>query len=377
MRKILHIITGLEVGGAERSLANFIVAERSGLYRHSIVVLAGLGHFGPILQAAGISVAALNIRNLSGLPSAAATLIRVLRERRPDVIHGWMYHGALVASVAACIAPGAPKVAWNIRQSLTDLKAEKPGTRRVIRALATLPLRVDALVYNSTRARLDHEVAGFPSAQAMLIPNGFDTARWRPDCAARMALRRELNIADDARVLGFVGRYHPVKNVPGFLMAARRLLETKPKWHLLVAGEGIGNGNPALAPLITALPHDRVHFLGRRDDIERIMPAFDLFCLSSESEAFPNVLGEAMACGIACVATDVGDCRLLLDGCGTIVPPGNPMALAHALMEAAELDDSRREQLGRSARHRIEKQYGLGATIASYQALYASMTKGM
>lgn len=374
MTNILHIITGLETGGAERSLANLALMERSGQFRHHIVSLAGLGRYGPELMDAAIPVTALNIGTGQGLRTAYVRLRRLVNEISPSIVHGWMYHGSLAASAVTLRVHRRPALAWNIRHTLTELDREKRGTRMVIRALPWIPGRPRAIIYNSHRARAAHELFGFPVGVGHVVPNGFDTNRWRPDSNARAALRQQFAIADDAIVIGYVGRYHPIKNVPSLLSAVRIVLEQEPRAHLMVAGEGILPSNRELASLIAALPKGRAHLLGQRKDIEAVMPAFDIFALSSDSEAFPNVLGEAMACGLPCVATDVGDCRLLLDGCGSIVPPGETQALADELLAMVRSPDAARWTLGAAARSRIQQQYSMAATIDSYRALYTSLT---
>lgn len=372
---MLHIITGLGTGGAERSLFNLAAAGPDTGFVHSVVSLANPGHYGPLLRQRGVAVAAFDMPGAAGLPSALVRIRTLIRRGRPDIVQGWMPHGNLIATAAAAMAGRTVGLAWNIRQSLYDLRDEKLTTQWIIRALKALSCRPDAILYNSYQARAHHEALGFAPAHGRVIPNGFDTGRWKPDAQRRAALRSALDIGDAAPLAGFVGRFHALKDVPTFMEATAIAMAQNPKLHIVMVGDGLARDNAALAPLFAALPPQRFHALGPRDDIEAILPAMDFFCLSSISEAFPNVVGEAMASGLPCIATDVGDCARLIDGHGRIVPRGDPAAMAAAISDLARMDVARRAEIGKAARARIEAGYSLRATVDAYTQLYDSMMK--
>ncbi|AMG74732.1 Glycosyl transferase group 1 [Sphingopyxis granuli] len=343
--------------------------------RAHVVSLGGRGHYAPVLEAHGVPVDSLGIGEGVSLASAVRHLRRIVRRARPELIQGWMYHGSLAASVAGMFAGRRVPVAWNIRQSLYDIGTEKTGTRWVIRALTRLSRRPRAIVYNSHQARAHHEDFGFAPARGVVIVNGFDAQRWRPDAQRRRAVRGALGLGDDDLLLGFVGRYHPIKDVPTFLDACARAMAAERRLHVALVGEGLNEENPALASGFARLPAERVHMLGRRSDIEAVMAAFDLFCLSSASEGFPNVLGEAMATGLPCIATDVGDCARVLGGHGRIVPPGDAATMANSISEICQLTTEERQAIGAAARQRIVDNYGFGATLDANRALYDTLTK--
>jgi glycosyltransferase involved in cell wall biosynthesis len=371
--RILHIITGLDQGGAERSLVNLLESDLGRRFDHHVLSLGGPGYYGPLLRARGIAVDPLSLAGLRSIAGGICRLRRVVRDFRPDVVQGWMYHGNLVAELAAFGGPAA--TAWNVRQSLYDIGTEKLGTRAVIRLLRHLSSRPRAILYNSYQARAHHEAFGFASAPGRVIANGFDTARWRPDAARRATFRAELGVGAEVPVLGFVGRFHPQKDVPTFLDAVGEAMTAQPDLHVAMVGEGLGAENDALAPWREKLPRARFHPLGRRGDIEAILPGFDFFCLSSSSEAFPNVVGEAMAAGLPCIATDVGDCARLMGGIGRIVPRGDSAQMAEAISEMASMDLARRAEIGEAARARIVAVYSLDATVDAYTELYDSVMK--
>lgn len=372
---VLHIITGLATGGAERSLFNLAVADPTGGFSHSIVSLTGMGHYGPLLRANGVPVHALRISGAASLLAAPFKLGKLVRQISPDIVQGWMPHGNVAATVAASMARRPVRVAWNIRQSLYDLGAEKRATQWMIRGLKTLSQRPDAIIYNSYQGREHHEDMGFSPRRGIVIPNGFDTDRWKPNARHRSALRAAIGVGEGVPVGGFVGRFHSLKDVPTFMMASAVALAEVPELHIVMVGEGLTRENSALQSLFAKLPPQRFHSPGRRDDIEAILPGLDFFCLSSASEAFPNVLGEAMASGLPSIATDVGDCARLLDGHGRIVPRGDSARMAEAMVEMARMDIASRAKIGEAARARIATSYGLAATVDAYTQLYDSMMK--
>lgn len=373
--RILHIITGLGQGGAERSLVNLLESDLGRRFDHRVLSLGGAGHYGPVLRKQGIAVDTLELAGAGFAISGIARLRRLMRDFRPNIVQGWMYHGNLFAELAVGIFERSAATSWNIRQSLYDIGTEKNGTRAVIRLLRRLSLRPRAIIYNSYQSRAHHEGFGFVAPPGRVIPNGFDTKRWRPDAAARVAFRAALGVGPGTPVLGFVGRLHPQKDVPTFLAAASAAMAKQLDMHVAMVGEGLGPDSEALAPWREKLPRARLHLLGRRGDIEAILPGFDLFCLSSTSEAFPNVIGEAMATGLPCIATDVGDCTRLMGQTGRIVRPGDPCQMAEAICEVAAMDLARRGEMGEAARARIVAEYELGATVEAYAELYESMLK--
>nr|WP_287171644.1 glycosyltransferase [Mesorhizobium sp.] len=275
--------------------------------------------------------------------------------------------------LARAVSPGRPSLVWNVRHSLYDIAQERRGTRWAIRIAAALSRFVDRIVYNSDLSKLQHEAFGFCGAQASVIGNGFDTESWCPNLAARRETRRSLGLSDDDRLVGFVARYHPMKDVPTFLKALAIAMADDARLHCAMVGRDTGPDNPSLARLIANLPAARMHFLGQREDVHKLMNGFDLFCLSSWSEAFPNVLGEAMACGVPCVSTEVGDSRRIIGDTGFVVPRSDPEAMACALMKALAEPLSVRLERGKAARQRIEDNFSLQFCVNQYREVYEAL----
>lgn len=370
---IVHIITGLATGGAERTLYNLLQGGLLNHFDNHVVSLSDEGSLGPLIRALGVPVTTLCIRG--GQPSITGLikLRRVIRERKPHIIQGWMYHGNLVATLARTLAQGHPILAWNIRHSLYDLGHEKLITRQVIRAGKCLSLAPDAILYNSRLSRKQHQAFGFVSLNGRVIPNGVDVQRFSFTSSSRKRARAELSIPAEAQVVGHVARLHPMKDHQMFLGAAADLALRYPEMHFLLSGRDVLLTNVALVELIPPHLRNRFHLLGERSDVSDLMSAMDVFCQSSWSEAFPNVLVEAMAVGVSCVATDVGDSAVIVGDTGVVVPPRDKGALAAGIESLIKMPLDDRLRLGASARARAEGNYTLGAIVDEYASLYEEL----
>jgi glycosyltransferase involved in cell wall biosynthesis len=367
---IAHIITGLNVGGAERALYTLLTGGLNDGLENRVISLMGEGHYGPLLREAGIPVTCLNMRRGLPTPRVVMALRRAMRVAPSDIVQGWMYHGNLAASLVMQFKPKPAHLAWNIRLSLENLENLKRSTRLAIRAGAALSRRPDAIFYNSQRACEQHQAAGYAALDSHVIPNGFDAAKWQPNAGDRAKVRAELGLDDTDILLGFVGRNNPQKDIPNFLRALASVMPGFSQLHVMLVGRGLTEGQRSL---IDALPQDRVHLLGERHDVPALLRGLDVFCLSSESEGFPNVIGEAMCTGIPCVTTDVGDAATIVDGTGWIAPPRDATALAEAITTALALPPHLREAQGAAARERIIDLYSIDAIVGRYRLLYRSL----
>ena len=371
--KILHIITGLNVGGAERFLHELLANGLSTNCENRVISLSTMGEYGPKLEALGVLVTCLGMHPRRPSVQAIRVLQRCLQEFQPGIIQGWMYHGNLMASLATKLAPGKPSVVWNVRGALYDLGEQKRNTQWIIRLTKWISRQPNHILYNSHLSREHHQNFGFNSSNGIVIPNGFDTTLWKPDAEARQVTRETLRLVETDNLVGFVARYHPMKDIPNFLEAMAHLMPDDARLHCVMIGQDIGPENANLAHCFSKLPMERVHILGQRDNIHHLMPAFDLFCLSSNSEAFPNVLGEAMACGVPSVSTDVGDVRHLLGDTGKIVPMSDPRALSDALNSLLSIDARSRRLKVEAARRRIVENFSLPDITTRYANLYNSL----
>ena len=371
--KTLHIITGLSTGGAERALYNILQGGLADRFDNHIISLSNMGTIGRQIEALGVPVTALGMRPGRPTPSGLLRLRKVVGRLQPDLIQGWMYHGNLAATLARYACSVKPALLWNIRHSLYEIKDEKPLTRLVIRVNRFFSNAPDALLYNSRVARKQHEAFGFASFSGQVIPNGINCQQFAPSREPWQRVREELAIPSDALLVGHVARFHPMKDHANFLQAASMVARNFPNVHFLLTGRDITMDNLEITQHIPVDEQHRFHLLGERRDVPDLMSAMDVLSSSSRGEGFPNVLGEAMAVGVPCVATDVGDSAYIIGDCGVVVKPRDPKALASGIESLLALSISEREALGRQARVHIEKNFALAAIVARYATLYEEL----
>jgi glycosyltransferase involved in cell wall biosynthesis len=370
--QVCHIITSLDTGGAEMMLYKLLSAHDRERFAMEVISLMPMGAIGEKIQALNVPVRSLNVARGAFAPSALPRLKKWLRESQPDVVQTWMYHADLVGGLAARWA-GVPSIFWNIRNSTMGRHSGKQTTYRVAQTCARLSRRIPKrIVCCSSVAVTNHAAIGYAQDRFLQIPNGFDLSLFRPDPAARISVREEFNLAPEARLIGLVARFHPQKDHETFVRAAGLLHRFGIEAHYLLCGDGIDAKNEALAGLIAAEQmQPYVHLLGRRQDVPRLSAALDVAASSSAfGEAFPNVLGEAMACGVPCVATEVGESPIIVGDTGKIVPIRDPQSLADALREVLTLCPEEKRQLGAAARRRVEENFNLPDIVARYEHLY-------
>lgn len=360
--RILHIIGSLQTGGAESALTRICQATRATGLDHQVLVLGRTGPLERDLLNAGVPVLAPRVRPLDWVG------VMDLPGWRPQVLQGWMYHGSLAALALRSVWFPSASLVWNIRCGLDTPSLYRHSTRSLIRLLALLSSVPDRILYNAVSARMGHEEVGYARCWGEVIPNGFDLEAFRPDPASHASLRVELGLPAEVPIVGFIARFHAEKNPGLFLGALARLPR---EVHGLLAGPGMVPGNRALLGQVELLGlQDRVHLVGERRDMPRVMSALDLAVSASWNEGFSNALGEAQACGVPCVATDVGDSALIIGSLGRLVPPGDEEAMAASLSELLGLPPEARLALGRRCRQRMEALYSLPSVGQRYSGLY-------
>ncbi len=366
--RVVHIITGLGVGGAERMLVNLVTAPSASPIRHTVIALVKGGFYADSLRRAGIELHEMDVRRGPSAILALARTVALIRRLAPDIIQTWLYHADLVGLVAGLIA-GQRRVVWNLRCSDMDLARYHRTTRLLVRLLALLSPLPRAILSNSEAGRIWHQRLGYHPRQWAIIGNGVDETRFRPDPAARAAYRTRLNLEDDVIVAGMVARRDPMKDHEGLLAAVAAL--GRPDLALVLVGRGIDT-DPVLRDLAAACPGP-VRLLPQSDDVAGLMNAFDIAVLASRfGEGFPNVLIEAMAVGLPVVTTKVGDAAAIVGDAGLAVPPADEAALRTALTRLLD-EPGLRRQLADRARPRVETRFTLTAIRASFDSFYLSL----
>ncbi len=373
MIKVLHVITGLGVGGGEMMLYRLLKQLDRNWYSSTVISLASGGALKEQILALGVPVHELGLTLSRPMPTAYFRLKRLMRQIDPDVVQGWMYHGNL-AALAARRIPGLPPIFWGIHATL---QGERPFGR-VTSALMQLGARwstIPAATIYVARTSLDqHVMSGYARVNAHVIPVGVDTEAFRPDPAAREGVRNELGVPEHTPLVGMFARYHPGKDHGTFLQAIATLCSRAKSDALpvfVLAGTGITADHPALGPLIQRLGiGPQVRLLGERQDIPRLMAALDVYCSTSLSEACPTVLLEALASGVLCVATDAGDSRAIIGKFGHCVAFRSPSIVGATIAELLSRPAVERQMIGQAARLHAIEHFSLGAVANAYTDLW-------
>lgn len=370
--KIIHIITGLNDGGAEGVLYRLCKQDRTN--NHLVVSLSDSGKYGPMLEAMGVTVTTLNMSPGRPSPIAFIRLLQLLLRQKPDIVQTWMYHADLFGGLTARMA-GVNTVFWGIRQTTFKTGISKKSTVWIVQILAKLSFFVPSkIIVCAQKAIYVHEALGYDRRIMHFIPNGYDMESLRPGLDPKGAFKIGPNPDLLTPLFGMVARFGPQKDHVNLFDALAILRDRGIHFRCVLVGTGMDDSNEEITKWIFQRNlEDHVHLLGQRNDIPIIMNCIDIHVLSSESEGFPNVVCEAMACGTPCVVTDVGDAAFIVGDTGWVVPPSDPVALSVAIEEALmELNGSNWQNRTQAARDRIQENFSIERMVNEYNRLWNS-----
>lgn len=329
--KIAFLIRSLNYGGAERQLVTLAKGLRDRGHEVLVLVFYAGGPLETELYELGIRVCPLEKKGRWEIFRFLIRLLRRLRAERPDVVHGYLSEPNLVLVALKPFLRGL-KIIWGIRTSYMNLRDYDWLSTVSFKLSCRLARFADLIIVNSRAGFTYHVSNGFPDRKIVVVPNGIDTDRFRPDEEARRRLRAEWRIGTDHKLIGLVGRLDPTKDHRNFLEAARLLSYERKDVRFICVGDGPAHYRRALSEFAErAGLSDRLLWISARRDGGAVFSALDIAVSSSSGEGFPNVIGEAMACGIPCVATDVGDSAWIVGETGAVVPPRDPHALKAAI----------------------------------------------
>lgn len=374
MVRVMHVISGLDQGGAEAMLVRLLRGLDRASFSQSVVSLTTRGVYGDQVEALGIPLVTLGMTGFRSLPRALLRLRDVMRGWQPNVVQTWLYHADLLGLAAARSSVDAA-VAWNIRCSRLGPESAPPATRLLIRVLAEISASPDAVLFNSTAGLGSHQTSGYRPRRVEVIPNGFDLEEYRSDPMKRADFRAELGVDDDAFLVGMIARAHRMKSQSTFLSAAGRLRGMSRRVRFVLVGLNHTWSNASLVADIDQYGlRGRIDLLGLRQDVPRIMAGLDcLVSTSTSGEGFPNVIGEAMACGVPCVATDSGDSRLIIGDTGTVLPIGDVAGVVTGVSQLISETPEERRTRSERCRGRIVAQFELGQIARRYAEFYVDL----
>lgn len=369
--KIVHIITGLNNGGAEGVLYRLVTNDKKN--EHIVISMMDAGKYGPLLEVKNIKTYFLNLRRGSISISALINLKKILKIEQPDIVQTWMSHADLIGGIVARFT-GFKNIVWNIRHSKIEHTTSNLKTRAIILLSMFLSNAVPKkIICCSYKTYEDYSNNGYRKDKMEVISNGYDFEQFNQNIELRALIRKELNIAENDILLGMVGRCDPAKNHLG-LLEALSLVRKNINFKFLLIGRDLNINNELIVKKIKQLNlTENIILLDQRKDIPAIMNALDLHVLSSSyGEGFPNVIAEAMACGTLCVSTDVGDASVIVDQYGWVVQPNSPELLANAILKAIELktDASVWSNMKYDAKKHIIKSFSLSSMIEKYNFVW-------
>lgn len=374
---VLHFIHTIGGGGAETMLQNLAVSLDPARFRSVVVAINATPwpHIVRRLNEAGVTV-----HDLEGTaflqPATLSRLRAVLRVERPDIVQTWMHHADFVGGWVARLA-GVRKVVWSVHCREIHRNPGDSDRKMAIfsRALGFSSRFIPSRIVSCSAAAMeDHAALGYPQEKMRWIPNGIDADRFKPDVDAALDTRADLKLPAHEPVIGYVGRFHEMKDLPTFLRAAALLQARLPQAHFVFCGGVEVEMSAESRELLAKLPiRDQVRFESFRPDPWRLYPALNVFSLSSRTEACPMTVIEAMACGVPCVTTDVGDCARLLQGVGEVVPVRDPAALADAWERTLRMGTLERMGVCERSRQRALEHFTIAQAARQYEATYTEL----
>lgn len=373
--RVLHIIVGLGVGGAEFMLKRLIQSNPACIHETVVVSLTSLGMIGESLRTRGICVHTLGMSSFWHSPITLWRLIRIIRQYRPTIVQTWMYHADLLGGLAARLA-GSFSVVWNVRSTAIPQGALSV-TYLLVRLCAICSYFIpDRIICCANSSKTAHIKLRYAAHKMTVIPNGYDFSAFEPNLNSRTKVRLDFGFDDGNIVIGVVGRFDPLKDFHNFVTAASYLAEKRGDIKFLMVGLGNEWSNATLRGWIERAGLVKsFHLVGQQTDVTYFLSAMDIFCLSSVNEAFPNVVVEAMAMGLPCVVTQAGDATDIVGDDDYAVPVRDSVLLADALLRMCHLDSVDRKKLGERNANKVRDEYGIEKIRQKYEEVYDEVSR--
>lgn len=368
--RIFHVITGLDIGGAELMLKRLIDSSPDSINNTTVVSLTTLGIVGEYLRLRGVTIFVLNISSIWSAIFALLRLIKIIRDKRPDIVQTWMYHANLLGGIAARFA-GNRNIIWNLRATSIP-QGRFSVTYWLVRLSAFFSYFIPKKIVCCANSAINaHLKLNYSSRKMIFIPNGYDFSVFILSPEIRKTTRFNLGCSDSDILIGVVGRFDALKDFNNFILSASIVALMKSNVKFLMVGRGNDWANKLLFKWINDLGLiEKFILVGQQQDVNPFLSAMDIFCLSSMNEAFPNVVVEAMAVGLPCVVTSAGDAAEILEDADYVVPIRNSELLAKALIRMCDLDVTARQGLGKVNYLKARSKYDINLVGKMYKNLY-------
>ncbi len=360
-KRLTFLIRSLENGGAEKQLITLVKNLDQKKFDLSLICFYGGGVLEKEIEKnSHIRLISLEKKGRWDLVKFWYRLFFYITEIQPDILYGYLGASHLMTILLKIFNPSTLMV-WGVRSSYVDFSRYDWLESFIFKLQCFFSRFADLIIVNSYAGRDYHVGHGFPNSKMIVVPNGIDTDRYQPKPDLRAKVRSEWGVARETFLIGRIGRLDPMKDYPTFLKAAALFYKQRKDARFVCVGSGTDNYLDELLQLAKQLGiAEQVIWAGSRSDMPAVYSALDIACSSSYGEGFPNVIGEAMACGVPCVVTNVGDSAWIVGDTGIIVTPQDPEALASALLSCGERN---LDEMGQKARIRIVENFSVDQLV--------------
>lgn len=366
--KVTHIIAGLNQGGAEMMLYKVLKYSDRNKYNIQVISMMDHGSLKEKILELGIPVDTLHIKRGEISIIALCKAIKLCKES--DILQTWMYHADFLGFLISIFL--RKKVIWGIHHANLEKGKNKRTTLSIAKINSFFSRWVDCIVSCSYKAEGVHIKYGYDKSKFIVIPNGFEIDRFYPITNARNILEKEFPILKGKVLFSLVARYDILKDHRNCIKALNIVQKKFSNFILLLCGTDMDKNNKELLSTIYENNlQEKILLLGKREDIPLIMSATDIYISSSSGEAFPNVIGEAMACGTPCVVTDVGDSAYMVGETGKVVERQNSIQLAEAILNF--LNDNEYKEISQKCRERIIENFEIKNITRKYNSLWETV----
>lgn len=361
MIRIVHIITGLGSGGAENMLYKLLKYSDKEKFYHEVISLIDEGILGEKIINEGIKIHILNI-------SKSNFFVSLLKARKIcedfDIVNTWLYHADFLGYIISKILLNK-KLIWNIRHSNLDKGVNKKRTLFIVKINSFLSEKVNSITYNSHKALETHFSFGYKNKNNIVIPNGFELYKFKYDANKRETIRKEFCINDECKVLITVGRWDVQKDYHTLIKSLNEVKKKYSNFKIIMVGTKLDKNNSELESLINKYDlNENMILLGQRNNVNELLSVADCYISSSIGESFSNSIGEAMACELSCIVTDVGDSKYIVGETGVVVPAGDYLELASKIYEFCLKQKNVKNIKGRE---RIIEKYSIESKVMEFE----------
>ena len=376
--KILHVINGLNMGGAEQNLLNLLKNSNNSLFNHTVVSLSDEGILGKEIKKLNIKLYCLNInKNSFFLIKIIRYFISIFRlsiiikKNKSQIVQTWLHHSDLLGLIC-CFLLRHKNLIWSIRCSFLKIEFISFTNILLMKLLGIFSKFPKIIIFNSYVGYRAHTQIGYSPKKYKIIYNGVDTSKFKPDLDLRKKIRKKLNISERIRVIGYVGKYEKIKDINTFLLSVKCIQEKFNDSKIIMIGNNLDYKNKILVKEIKDKKLNNFYLLGNVININEMILSFDLLLLTSKSEGLPNVLIESMASGTGCISTNVGDVSKILEK-NYICKIGDYKSICNASIKYLRSSAVSKKNLIKKNIKKISNNYNILNISKQYEKIYMEL----